>query len=137
MIRGVTITVLSIGKLHVNRLNDPEGNEWVPLKTKRADGTLGFSIKEIAVTPHLPPTTPEAIKFRVIGDSKFTVILDGPRPSLMTYNSESDTSWNATPFRKPKKEVNLNRVVYLTFSLLPLMFSGILRSARGARSNVE
>ena len=127
----IQLTVLSDGKLHVFRLTDPEGNDWVPLPFKRADGTLDleeFAIKEIAVTPTLPSTAPRAIRFRVIGDSKFTVILDGPRPSFLTYDKETDTSWNSTPFIKPKNEAT-SHLFDLTISLLPLLFSIVLAVA--------
>jgi len=125
LIERMQLTVLSDGKLHVYRLTDPEGNDWVRTTNIRADGAMGFAIKEIAVTPPLPPTNPDAIKFRVIGDSKFTVILSGPRPSLMTYDSELDSNWKSTHFRKPKNDA-IADLSYLTFSLLPLLLSIIL-----------
>ncbi len=126
-IERMQLTVLSDGKLHVYRLTDPEGNEWVRNTTllARADGAMGFAIKEIAVTPPLPPTNPVAIKFRVIGDSKFTVILSGPRPSLLTYDSELDSNWKSTHFMKPKNDA-IADLSYLTFSLLPLLLLIIL-----------
>ena len=121
------------------RVTGLDGNESVLPNAIRADGTLGFAIKEIAVTPPLRPTTVMAIRFGVINDTKFTVVLDGPRPSFWTFDSDSDTSWNSTPFRKPSTVTPGERVLHLLFSLLPWLTSIIVFvvSAVGSLVKVE
>lgn len=95
-------TILSDGKLHVYRRTDKDGNEWIP---KEGRGSSEFSLREIAVSPPLPPSHWQDIQFEFTDDSKFTVVLTGRRPCFLTYDSKSDTDWNVTSFRSPNQGV--------------------------------
>ncbi len=113
------ITILSDGKLHIYRLTDKDDNEWFP---ERARGTSEFSIREIAVSPPLPPSTWKDIRFHFSDDSKFSVVLTGRRPCFLTYDSKSDTNWTVTSFRNPERDMNDN-VQNVVFSILPFLSS--------------
>jgi hypothetical protein len=122
------ITILSDGKLHVYRLTDNDGNEWFP---DFGRGKSEFKIREIAVSPPLPPSDWKDIRYHFSDDSKFTVVLTGRRPCFLTYNSKSDTNWTVTPFRNPNKDLN-NNFENLLFSVLPLLFSIVVAISIGS-----
>ncbi len=116
------ITILSDGKLHVYRLTDKDDNEWF---SDRGQSTVGFGIREIAVSPPLPPSTWRDIRFHFADDSILTVILTGRRPCFLTYNSKSDTDWAVTPFRNSKMGMNDNLVSFV-YSVLPVLYSMVV-----------
>ena len=121
------ITILSDGKLHVYRLTDKDGNEWFP---DWGRGKSEFKIREIAVSPPLPPSDWNDIRYHFNDDSKFTVVLTGRRPCFLTYDSKSDTNWTVTSFRNPNKDIG-DSFASLLFSVLPLLFSIVVAVSIG------
>ena len=120
------ITFLWDGKLHVYHRTDKDGNEWFPQEGRDISD---FGLREIAVSPPLPPSNWKDIQFH-FDDSKFTVVLTGRRPCYLTYDSKSDTNWAVTSFRNPNKD--MKDIQRIPISVLPPLFSVVSAIAFGS-----